>query len=641
MSSSTGGVDRLVVHDSPDAIQHGASSLPPASAKRNSRGAKPQDSMMALQQKTSNYFKNIVASQDSLVEMDMKIQNTTKAIKQRKDYMKAQSMSTTESLRMQSDKRNHNRRLENRREKTNQKLNKIHAANKQLMEQINNYRINNKGQLRGLEKLRKALRRKRKEIKIIMQTTKEAREQEDHMRREFANMKTKISSDLVESIEFIDNLKSDILTTKEESQKATSSIADALNASIAKNTGHTKMIQPATEDLSAALGTYVENGDVDLALVSADDPIPPWMTARTVVEVDDSEEREEQTRAELLRLKFETNVETLRELENEMLQAQDSEWEKFREVDRIKSDLQQSQDENAELRAEVKGCWDGMAESARDALLKKFRRDPAKATYIAQLFAAEKQQQLEQQRAQKHSREEVPATLESQMRSYEDMIDEQNTQYDRTEATIKEQQKQVLQTAEKLLEWFGKENDPEMVVVLDDIKSTGLNSGNLESAMGMMESLVAQYASLDSLAVTRRERTQALALDATGEDLNPNLKPRAVKEDGSSMPIITKPELPSAQETEDEAKKDDGMRRIQPYKSKRLYDLVRMSYGGEEPAAASSGGRAQRNSIMGKTSSRKVSVARQSPKVGQKNPEQVTGGATPGPSKRSFSFLAR
>lgn len=52
-------------------------------------------------------------------------------------------------------------------------------------------------------------------------------------------------------------------------------------------------IQPATEDLSAALGTYVENGDVDLALVSADDPIPPWMTARTVVEVDDSEEREE------------------------------------------------------------------------------------------------------------------------------------------------------------------------------------------------------------------------------------------------------------------------------------------------------------------------------------------------------------
>ena len=78
---------------------------PPASAKRNSRGAKPQDSMMALQQKTSNYFKNIVASQDSLVEMDMKIQNTTKAIKQRKDYMKAQSMSTTESLRMQSDKR--------------------------------------------------------------------------------------------------------------------------------------------------------------------------------------------------------------------------------------------------------------------------------------------------------------------------------------------------------------------------------------------------------------------------------------------------------------------------------------------------------------------------------------------------------
>ena len=61
-----------------------------------------------------------------------------------------------------------------------------------------------------------------------MQTTKEAREQEDHMRREFANMKTKISSDLVESIEFIDNLKSDILTTKEESQKATSSIYTSL-----------------------------------------------------------------------------------------------------------------------------------------------------------------------------------------------------------------------------------------------------------------------------------------------------------------------------------------------------------------------------------------------------------------------------
>jgi len=61
--------------------------------------------MMALQQKTSDYFKNIVLVQDSLVEIDMKIQNTTKAIKQRTDYMKAKSMSTTESLRLQSEKR--------------------------------------------------------------------------------------------------------------------------------------------------------------------------------------------------------------------------------------------------------------------------------------------------------------------------------------------------------------------------------------------------------------------------------------------------------------------------------------------------------------------------------------------------------
>ena len=90
-----------------------------------------------------------------------------------------------------------------------------------------------------------------------MQTTKEAREKEDHMRREFANMKTKISSDLVESIEFIDNLKSDILTTKEESQKATSSIADALNASIAKNTGHTKMVSFEWSRTDIALGWTV------------------------------------------------------------------------------------------------------------------------------------------------------------------------------------------------------------------------------------------------------------------------------------------------------------------------------------------------------------------------------------------------
>lgn len=324
-----------------------------------------------------------------------------------------------------------------------------------------------------------------------------------------------------------------------------------------------------------------------------------------------------------------------------MIQAQDSEWGKFREVDRIKSELQQFQDENAELRTEVKGSWDGMGGSARDTLMKKFRSDPAKSTYIAQLNAAERLQQIEKQKRQKQL-EEVPATLESQMISYEDMIDEQNTQYDRTEATIKEQQKQVLQTAEKLLEWFGEENDPQMVVVLDDIKSTGLNSGNLDGALGMLESLVAQYASLDSLAVLRRDRTQALAMETTSEDFNPNLKERPKKEDGTTIPTVSKPELPSAQETEDEAKKDDGMRRIQPYKSKRLYELVRMSYSGEEPAAAGSGGRAQRNSIMGKTGNRKVSVARQSPKASQKPPEQAAGGgATPSASKRSFSFLAR
>ena len=67
--------------------------------------AKPQDSVVILQQKTSTYFKSIVACQDKLVEIDMKIQNTTKAIKQRKDYMKSQNMSTTESLRMQAGKR--------------------------------------------------------------------------------------------------------------------------------------------------------------------------------------------------------------------------------------------------------------------------------------------------------------------------------------------------------------------------------------------------------------------------------------------------------------------------------------------------------------------------------------------------------
>ena len=76
-----------------------------------------------------------------------------------------------------------------------------------------------------------------------MQTTKEAREQEDHMRREFANMKTKISGDLVESIDFIDNLKSDILVTKEESQRATSEITEALNASIAKAAGQTRLVR--------------------------------------------------------------------------------------------------------------------------------------------------------------------------------------------------------------------------------------------------------------------------------------------------------------------------------------------------------------------------------------------------------------
>ena len=136
------------------------------------------------------------------------------------------------------------------------------------MGKINDHRIDNKGQvikqfslgvfpntltlkffmfehtkqLRALAKLKRALRQKRKEIKIIMQTTKEAREQEDHMRREFTNMKTKIAGDLVESNENIEKLKSDIVETKEQAQKTTNDIADALTASLAKSSGHARMV---------------------------------------------------------------------------------------------------------------------------------------------------------------------------------------------------------------------------------------------------------------------------------------------------------------------------------------------------------------------------------------------------------------
>ena len=57
-------------------------------------------------------------------------------------------------------------------------------------------------------------------------------------------------------------------------------------------------IQPKPGDGSAT-GAYGGTGEGDLAIVSADDPIPPWMTARTVVEVDDSERENEVRRLSL------------------------------------------------------------------------------------------------------------------------------------------------------------------------------------------------------------------------------------------------------------------------------------------------------------------------------------------------------
>ena len=62
------------------------------------------------------------------------------------------------------------------------------------------------------------------------------------MRREFTNMKTKIAGDLVESSENIEKLKSDIVETKEQAQKTTNDIADALTASLAKSSGHARMV---------------------------------------------------------------------------------------------------------------------------------------------------------------------------------------------------------------------------------------------------------------------------------------------------------------------------------------------------------------------------------------------------------------
>lgn len=341
----------------------------------------------------------------------------------------------------------------------------------------------------------------------------------------------------------------------------------------------------------------------------------------------------QKTLGELMRLRNETEEDSLQVLAQELVQAQDSEWEKFREVDRIKMELQQVQDENAELKAEVKASWESMGKSAKDAVLKKIRseNDPKKAIYIAQ-FNAELQKEQRAHERLLRQRDEVPITLEEQKYQYQEMIDDHKKDFDRTEDKIKEQQKQVVQTTEKLLEIFGKENDTDMIVVLDDIK-TGLNSGNVESAMGVLESLITLYVQYDSLAVTRREKTQALTTDMS-EDLMPNLKPKA------STPAITKPELPSAQETEEEAKKDDGgMRAIQ--KTKRLYELVKATYGPQEqPAASGSGGRAPRASMMGKGSNNRKASTRPSPKASQKLPEQANG-PNPMVSKRSFSFLAK
>ena len=73
--------------------------------KKTSVLAAKQESANTLQQKTSECFKSIVSIQDSLVEIEMKIMNTTKAIKQRKDYMKTQNMSISESTRLKSAKR--------------------------------------------------------------------------------------------------------------------------------------------------------------------------------------------------------------------------------------------------------------------------------------------------------------------------------------------------------------------------------------------------------------------------------------------------------------------------------------------------------------------------------------------------------
>ena len=178
----------------------------------------------------------------------------------------------------------------------------------------------------------------------------------------------------------------------------------------------------------------------------------------------------QKTLGELMRLRNETEEDSLQVLAQELMQAQDSEWEKFREVDRIKMELQQVQNENAELKAEVKASWESMGKSAKDAVLKKIRseNDPKKAIYIAQ-FNAELQKEQRAHERLLRQRDEVPITLEEQKYQYQEMIDDHKKDFDRTEDKIKEQQKQVVQTTEKLLEIFGKENDTDMIVVLDDL----------------------------------------------------------------------------------------------------------------------------------------------------------------------------
>ena len=52
-------------------------------------------------------------------------------------------------------------------------------------------------------------------------------------------------------------------------------------------------IQYQGEDASATHRTRVANEGETYGIVSTDDPLPPWMTARSVVEVEDKEAENE------------------------------------------------------------------------------------------------------------------------------------------------------------------------------------------------------------------------------------------------------------------------------------------------------------------------------------------------------------